>query len=165
MAEVTPLEYAIQLERDGQEYYTEAAGAAGNPLGKAMFEALAADERRHEQVLRQLAEEMDIELPAETPQQRIVTIFANLAPELREDLGAAPGDSAVIEKAIELEARSVEHYAAQATQADSARDKAVYEQLALEERQHITILRNTLTYLNDTGQWFLWDEGALLDGG
>jgi rubrerythrin len=165
MAEPTPLEYAIQLERDGLAFYAEAAETTRNPLGKKMFEGLAADERRHEQVLRAVADEMAVELPADTPQERIVTLFAELGDQIKHDLGADPEDTAVVERAIEFEKRAAAYFAEQAGQTDSDRDKALFERLALEERQHVAILENTLTYLTDSGHWFLWDEGAVLDGG
>ena len=165
MAEVSPLDYAIQLERDGQRFYTEAAASTRSPLGKRMFEGLAADERRHEQLLHAVAQEMEVEPPADTPHQRIVTLFAELGPEMKQQLGAEPKDTEVVRQAIELEKRSVEHYAGQAAAAGAERDKTLYERLAAEERQHVQILDNTLTYLTDTGDWFLWEEGALLDGG
>ena len=42
MAAANPLEYAIQMERDGRAFYDDAAAATTNPLGKRMFEGLAA---------------------------------------------------------------------------------------------------------------------------
>jgi len=163
MAEVRPLDYAIQLERDGQNYYSDAANSTSNPLGQKMFQSLAADERRHEEILRQVAREMAIDLPEDTPKQRIVTLFDELGPEMRQELGADPGDTDVVRKAIDMEKRSVELYADQRDQADAEADRALYARLVLEEQQHMDILQNTLTYLEDSGHWFLWDEQAILD--
>ncbi|MFW6163135.1 MAG: ferritin family protein [Planctomycetota bacterium] len=163
MAEVSPLDYAIQLERDGQTYYSDAASNTSNPLGQKMFESLAADERRHEAILRQVAREMDIELPEDTPKQRIVTLFDELGPAMRQELGAEPGDTDVVRKAIDMEKRSVELYADQREKAEAEADRALYARLVLEEQQHMDILQNTLTYLEDSGHWFLWDEQAILD--
>ena len=165
MAEASPLDYAIQLERDGQAFYDEAAANTKSRLGAKMYEGLAADERRHEQVLRALADEMDIELGDATPKQRIVTLFAQLGPVMQAELGAEPDDSEVIGKAIGLERKAAAFYAEQADAAEAPRDQALYERLAAEERQHVEILESTLTYLNDTGHWFLWGEQAMLDGG
>jgi len=165
MAQAEPLEYAIQMEQDGQKYYSEAAARTANPLGKKMFEALAADERRHEEVLREIAQAMDVSLPQTTPKQRLVTIFASLGDELKAQLSAEADDNCVIEKAIEMEKRSIKHYATQADASPNESHRSLYARLADEERQHVEILQNTLTYLNDTGHWFLWDEQAILDGG
>jgi rubrerythrin len=165
MATENPLEYAIQLEQDGQRYYTDAAEGTTNPLGKRMFESLAADERRHEQIIRQMAGRMEVELPEELPKRRLVTLFSTLGADLKKDLAAHADDSQVIAKAIEMEKASEALYREQASETDSEADKSVWERLALEESQHTDILRNTQTYLDDTGHWFLWDEGSLLDGG
>jgi len=164
MREVEPLDYAIQMEQDGQRYYSEAAARTANPLGKKMFEALAADERRHEELLKKLAQAAEVALPNGMPKNRLVTIFSTLGEELKAQLEADADDSRVIEKAIEMEKRSIEHYASKA-QAAEQRQGAIYARLAEEERQHLDILESTLAYLNDTGHWFLWDEQAILDGG
>ncbi|NQT50990.1 ferritin family protein [bacterium] len=164
MAAVNPLEYAIQLEQDGQAFYTQAAAGTTNPLGKKMFEGLAADETRHERILRQVAEDMQVTLDDELPKDRIVTLFATLGEELRSQLDAGAGDTDVIDKALVMEKAAEAHFR---TCAAGASDdlKALYERLALEESQHVDILENTKTYLNDTGHWFFWDEGSVLDGG
>jgi rubrerythrin len=165
MAQTSPLEYAIQLERDGQAFYGDAAAKTRNPLGKKMFESLAADERRHEAVLRAVAAEQGVSLEGAMPKERIVTLFAELGAAIRAQLGAEPDDNAVLEEALGMERASVELYAGQAGKAGGSEEKALYERLAAEERQHVEILQSTLAYLNDTGHWFLWDEQAILDGG
>jgi rubrerythrin len=160
-----PLEYAVQLERDGLAFYTEAANSTENILGKKMFESLAGDEERHIQILENIAKLINVELDDETPKERIVTLFAELGPQIREDLGANPSDTAVVEKALDTERRAVEFYAGQADESEDADHRMIFLRLAEEERQHVEILQNTLTYLNDTGHWFLWNEQGMLDGG
>ena len=165
MAAQNPLAYAIQMEQDGQRYYSEAAARTANPLGKRMFESLAADERRHEEVLRQTAEAMAVSLEGEMPKQRLVTLFSTLGDDLRRELGAQADEASVFAKAIEMEKASVAHYRTQADAATRDSDKALYERLVQEEAEHVDILVNTQAYLDNTGQWFLWDEQSLLDGG
>jgi len=164
MGQANPLDYAIQLERDGQAFYAKAAAETKSPLGRKMYESLAADERRHEAILRDVAKKMAVSLEGDLPKQRLVTLFATLGPDLKAQLGADPSDSAVIGKAIEMEKASVDLYQKQGAASDAAQ-RALYERLAQEEAQHVDILRNTLTYLDRTASWFLWDEQALLDGG
>jgi len=165
MGAANPLDYAIQLERDGQAFYTQAAASTANALGKKMFESLAADERRHEQVLLDVAQKMRVALEGDMPKQRLVTLFATLGDKLKADLAADADDNAVIDKAIEMEKASVNLYRKQAKSATGKRDRSLYERLVAEELQHMEILQNTLVYLNRTGLWFLWSEQALLDGG
>lgn len=165
MAQDEPLEYAIQLERDGQAFYSEAAARTRNPLGKRMFEALAADERRHEQVLLALAGGSQAELGGEGPKRTLVTLFATLGEEIKAQLDADAGDVEVLGKALEMENASVAHYRRQAEAAPDVGRRALYERLVLEESEHVDILQSTEVYLERSRQWFLWDEQALLDGG
>ncbi len=165
MAEADPLQYAIQLERDGQAFYTQAAAATRNALGRRMFESLAADERRHEELLHGIARQMDVALEGELPKRRLVTLFATLGAEAKADLIGDATDTAVLEKGLAIERASIAHYLKQAQRASAERERTLYRRLVAEENQHADILINCLTYLNKTGQWFLWDEQALLDGG
>jgi len=163
MAEADALQYAIQLERDGLAFYTEAAAKTKNPLGKRMFEGLAADERRHEAVLVGIAQKMHVPLEGDMPKRRLVTLFAELGPALKTELGADASDTKAVEKALEMEKAAIVLYEKQAKAAQDARTRALYECLVSEEHQHADILQNCLAYLNRTGQWFLWEEKALLD--
>ena len=163
MAEADPLQYAIQLERDGLAFYTDVAAKTKNPLGRKMFEGLAADERRHEAVLVGIAKKMRVPLEGDMPKQRLVTLFAELGPAMAAELGAEASDTAAVEEALVMEKASIAHYEKQAKAAKGVRARGLYERLALEEHQHTDILQNCLAYLDRTGQWFLWDEKALLD--
>lgn len=165
MAEADPLQYAIQLERDGLAFYAEVAAKTRNPLGRKMFEGLAADERRHERVLLDLAQSRATSLAGELPRKRLATLFGTLGEEIRRELTADASDNEALEKALVMERASIAHYSAQADAAASEDARALYRRLVLEEEQHADILQNALAYLNKTGQWFLWDEQAVLDGG
>jgi len=165
MAETEALQYAIQLERDGLAFYTEAAARTQNRLGKKMLEALAADEQRHEAVLVALAEEKQVALEGDLPKKRLVTLFAELGPAIKAELDADPSDTKAVEKALDMERASIAHYQEQVKTAQDAASRALYERLVVEEHQHADILQNCLEYLNRTGQWLLWEEKGLLDGG
>jgi len=165
MAEADPLQYAIQLERDGQAFYTQAAAATRNPLGRKMFEGLAADERRHEEVLLGLSRESPAALEGEMPKRRLATLFATVGEALRRELDADASDTAAVEKALVMERASIAHYRQQAERAAGEHARALYRRLVEEEEQHADILQGCLTYLNRSGQWFLWEEKGLLDGG
>lgn len=45
------------------------------------------------------------------------------------------------------------------------RAKLLLERLVMEEREHYRILQNTCSFLEDSGEWFLWEEKGILDGG
>jgi rubrerythrin len=165
MAEADPLQYAIQLERDGVAFYTDVAARTKNPLGRKMFEGLAADERRHEKILLDLAAKRKAKLAGDLPKKRLVTLFATVGEQLKRELAADASDNVAIEKALTMERASITHYNTQADAAASEDARALYRRLVLEEQQHVDILQNCLTYLNKTGLWFLWDEQSILDGG
>jgi rubrerythrin len=165
MADVDPLQYAIQLERDGEAFYTQVAAATRNPLGRKMFEGLAADERRHEEVLLALSQEAPAALEGEMPKRRMATLFATVGEALRRELDAEASDTVAVEKALVMERASIAHYRQQAERAAAGPSRALYRRLVQEEEEHADILQGCLTYLNRTGQWLLWEEKGLLDGG
>ena len=43
------IQFAIQMEIDGKEYYQKASRESGNKVGRELFEWLAAEEDKHRQ--------------------------------------------------------------------------------------------------------------------
>ena len=66
---------------------------------------------------------------------------------------------------MEMETRGYKLYKEAAREAGTTEERKLLERLASEENQHYTMLQNTHTYLEHTGEWFIWEERGLLDGG
>jgi rubrerythrin len=161
----------MSLERDGYNFYTQAAERASSERGKAMFLDLAAQEEDHLRLLlaeyRALEAERgwlpyedametdfpldpaDPDLPGEEPPEPL-PVFT---PEREISL---KGDVAALEFGMETERISRELYAEAAQGTDAAEAQQAYEFLTGQEEQHYRLLQNTHEYLTQNESW--WDS-------
>ena len=160
-------EIAIRTEQEGQEFYLKVAAASGNKLARGMFESLAADEKRHEEWIRaniayKVVPEKGLEVETN---RKLQTVFASVSEADRDSFVSSEDDTAALKKALEIEEASVEFYEKRAQWGPPAEVKGLWTILAIEERSHVKIVSNMLEYLNETGNWFMGEEGWSFDGG
>ena len=106
------LSAAVQLERDGREFYLKVATQASNPLAGRMFESLADDELRHIEWLEDLSPGVeDARAANESLYRRLMGIFADAPTEMRDGAALAADDVEAIDVAIGVEDKSVAAYA------------------------------------------------------
>jgi rubrerythrin len=166
------IELAIKNEADGIEFYRKAKDKTNHPFGKEMFEAFMQDEKEHLEVLQGIREgtgpiklNMDRLKQKKGPRQRVKGLFETMKDAVEGILEANPDELEALRIAMDTEEKSYQLYQQLAQRASNAEEKAFFEFLVGEEKQHFKILQNTYLYLNDTGNWFLWEERGLLDGG
>jgi rubrerythrin len=160
------LELAIQTERDGIAFYSNAADKTADELGKKMFLSLVSDEKRHLAVLQKISCEEDVciaDLGDVMPKKRLKTIFSDSNATAGAD-DTKESDVAALAIAMEMEKKGYEQYARAAKEAEDPEIKRIYERLAAEEEEHWEILNETLSYLEDTGNWYMWDEYSFPQG-
>jgi len=161
------LETAIKTEQEGVEFYLKVAAASGNKLARGMFEALAADEKRHEEWLKaSLADKAVPEsgLAAET-NKKLQTVFSSVTEADRDAFASSGDDTAALEHARDIEEKSTAYYEKWAEESSAEEVKQLCGLIAAEERNHVKIVSNMLEYLNETGNWFMDAEGWSFDGG
>jgi rubrerythrin len=159
------VQLARKMETDGIKFYTQAAQISGNRQGKRLFECLVADERRHLQVVEQIARGAGVDVSKmPMPRESIKTVFSEAAVTVGEETEVSADAKKAIEIAMGMETESYKLYKRSAEAVGDKTQKAIFERLAQEENQHYEILENTLQYLTDNKKWFLWNEAALLTG-
>jgi rubrerythrin len=166
-----PVKIAIKMEMDGIAFYEKAADKTKNPLGKKMFLSFIEDEKNHLKALDMIFKGASFDLiddifKGSDPRKRIKTVFS-MAEEDRvlERQKADTDELMAIEIAMELEKQGYDYYVEVAGDSENEEIKKLFEILAGEENQHYTMLQNSHTYLTDTGNWFIWEERAMIDGG
>jgi rubrerythrin len=158
-------EKARKLELDGAEFYEEVAAKCAVASGKRMFESFAKDERRHFQILTDVAEGMGVDAESmPMPRDEIRTLFTGMAEDMGEQLQASADEQEAVRIALDMERKSYELYRDQAEEAEEGQVRALLERLAREENQHYEMLENTLEYMTGNQKWFLWNEWALIMG-
>jgi len=167
------VETAVKMEEDSIDFYAEAARKAGNALGRSMFESLTRDEHRHLEALQRLVKDIAPTAPVEeilsargrSFKSQISTVFSEAREQIGERIPAGADDLEALKLAMDLEKKGYAYYGEVAQKADNETVKNVYLMLQSEEDEHFSFLQNTYQYLESSGDWFLWEEQGLLDGG
>ena len=145
-------EFAVEFEREHRDYYLERSKNAPTEHMEELFEQMAADERKHEEIVLQLRAEQGVEEVESDIKERARDFFRNMIEELPELI--FPADEVEIyRQAVELERKSKEFYLEQAEKTDLPHVRRVFQQLAEEERKHEKIMATLAEMLDRPNSW------------
>ena len=159
------IEIAIKMEKDAIDFYTKAAGKTIHPAGKKMFQSITEDEKRHLRMLSQIFKEVDIKVDDVSPMRNMQTIFESMKNSLMQRVIATQDELEAFKIAMQMEQEGIAFYKQVETETREEKEKALFERLIREEQQHYDIFANTYNFMNDTGNWFMWEEHSIVDGG
>jgi rubrerythrin len=159
------IEIAIKMETDAINFYNEAAEKTQNPVGKKMFLTITEDEKRHLDTLSQIFEGLHIEMKDVSPMKNVKTVFELMKDEMMKRVKATTDELEAFKIAMQMEKEGVEFYKKAAIEAQTEKEKSLFERLVKEEEEHYGIFSNTYFFLSDTGSWFMWEEHSIVDGG
>ncbi len=162
------IETAIQIEKDGLAFYTEAANQIDNPNGKKMFQSLARDEAVHLTLFKVVHESLlkkgnwlsPEEVAAISPGEFDRPPIFPTGDEIKS-AEIPERELAALQRGIEAEEASIDFYSEQREKTDDPDGQAMYAYLIQQEKGHRTILRGEYDYLNRTGFWFDFQEFSL----
>jgi len=163
------LEIALKNEMTERDFYLKNAQRTSNPLGKAMFTQIAAEELEHYERLSQLAEvwKRDQKWPETVSLVVKNTVVKAVFGSAAKGAAMASGDGddlQAVRVAIEFEARGAQFYAELRDKSADPREKAFFELLANIEHEHFTSLKDTEEYFVNPEGWFRKQESSGLDG-
>ena len=159
------IEIAIKMETDAINFYNEASKKANHSVGKKMFLTIAEDEKRHLDILNQILKGLDIKIKDVSPMKNIKTVFEEMKDEMMHKVEATTDELEAFKIAMKMEKEGIEFYKKAASGAKTDKEKSLFERLIKEEQQHYDIFANTYFFLSDTGNWFMWEEHSIVDGG
>lgn len=149
-------QFAMQMEKDGENYYRQLAREATVPGLTKIFTMLADEEVKHYQVVSKLAQKESNPQLADT---RIFNNVTNVFKEMREEKGELPIDTTAAvnsyRKACEIEELSGNFYHEKADQAADEHQRKILLRLAGEEDNHLRIMENILEFVSrpEPGNW------------
>jgi rubrerythrin len=155
------IETAIQIEKDGLAFYTEAAKQTDDPNGKKMFKSLARDEAAHlklfedaRQALLERGNWLSPEEVAAISSKRLDRPPIFPTGDEVKTLEIAERELAALQRGLQAEKDSIAFYSQERDKTDDSDGKAMYAYLVEQEEGHRTILQGEYDYLNRTGFWF-----------
>ncbi len=159
------LDIARKMETDAIKFYTDAAEKTTYTAGKKMFLSITEDEKRHLEFITQLIKGMQITIKDVSPRKRVQTVFESLKSEMMKKVAASKDDLEAFRIAMEMEREGKKFYQQSLASAKTEKEKALFARLVEEEQQHYEMFANTHSHLADTGNWFMWEERGIVEGG
>ncbi len=146
------IDYALQMEKDGEAYYRELAAEAENSGVKQVFEVLADAEAEHYRAFMQMKQDQPVSKSEEKHIAKIKTLFTELKEGGVKNTLSDDQVSAYI-KARDVERKSQETYELKAEELTDPEQKAICLKIAQEEGKHYVILDNLVELLQRPVTW------------
>jgi rubrerythrin len=83
---------------------------------------------------------------------------------MMERVKATSDDLEAFKIGMQMEKEGLEFYRNLLAEATTEKEKNLYEKLIHEEEEHYNIFANTYDFLNDTGNWFMWEDHSIVEG-
>ena len=167
---MSALEIALRNEMNEHNFYLKNAARTANPLGRAMFEQIAAEELEHYERLKQLADNWKKDkkwpetVPLKVKDTAVRAVFGKTAQAATKAAAGDSDDLAAVRTAIEFEAKGAKFYADLRDKSTDPREKAFFGLLASIEQEHFASLKDTEEYFIDPAAWYQKHESTGLDG-
>jgi rubrerythrin len=158
------LEMAMKMETDAITFYTEAAAKTSSPIGRKMFQTITEDEKRHLEMISQIVKGLQVTHKDVSPLKNVKTVFESMKSDMLKKVGATTNELEAFKIAMQMEKEGKEFYQKTLTAAKTDKERALLAQLIREEEQHYAIFANTHEFLQNTGNWFMWEERGIVEG-
>lgn len=164
---------ALRMEEKGYNFYMDTSRKSKNDITKKTFSFLADQETLHMDniknfynALREKDEFPSIDLSnLKKERDNTLTIFSKSIKELNEKIKPSDDDKKACEFAMELENRGYKYYE---NMLKDTTDKNLIKLLKFlldEESKHYKAIEELHTYLTDSHNWFMYEEGSFPQGG
>jgi rubrerythrin len=160
------MKVALKTETEAIAFYRAAARRTKNPVGRKMFLSIIEDEKRHLSDFRVNLKD----IPARTrvtsgAMRKMKAVFERRRESLLERIRTETDELGALRLAMQLEKASLAFYRRLAGEAKTEEEKSLFRRLLAEEHAHYARFENTYAFLTDTGNWFLWEQHSIADGG
>lgn len=146
------IEFAIQMELDGEKYYLEQAEKADHAALRAVFTLLAAEEHEHADLLKKHAAQTDYQLHESKVPARIKGIFDN-EKDLQIAFKERPEQLDAYRLALSKEKESIELYEKMRSDATSEEERSLFEFLVEQEKIHYNTFQHIIEHVMKAKQW------------
>lgn len=159
-------EFALQMEKDGENYYRELMKGSTSVGLKKIFALLADEEVKHYTFIEQLQRKSD---PPQLEDTQILKNIKNIFIEMRSSKQDwhidATKETIAYSKAYDIEKISRNFYQEKAAEAKDEQVQMFLGQLAKEEEKHMHIMENIVEFVSrpEPGNWLENAEWHHLD--
>ncbi|HHT67688.1 MAG TPA: ferritin family protein [Firmicutes bacterium] len=149
-----PLEYAMQIEVQGKEFYLKQASLMEDSGFREIFEGLAADEEKHYELLKQMKDSGLYDYEGSQMSDRAPLLFIDSSSKEKIPQEKRPSYITIYQQAVEFEEKSIDLYGELAREATSEREREVFLTLEREEEGHRAVLWRVLEFLQRPEEYY-----------
>ena len=144
-------EYAMQMEKDGEDYYRQLAQKTGNNGLRTILTMLADEEVKHYNTLEKIKTQK-----TQIAESEILTDAKNVFVQIKESDESFNFDikqTELYQKAQDIEKKSRDFYKEKASEVTEEFQKELFLKLAIEEQKHYVLLDNIIEFVSRPEQW------------
>jgi len=144
-------EYAMQMEKDGENYYRQLVQQTANKGLRTILTMLADEEVKHYNAI----ERMQTAEP-QMAETKILTDAKNVFVQIKESnekFGFDIGQTELYRKAQDIEKKSRDFYLEKANETEKKYQKRIFQKLAEEEKKHYFLLENIIQFVSRPETW------------
>lgn len=149
-------EFAMQMEKDGENYYRQLAKESTIQGLDNIFTMLADEEVKHFNIIEKVSrKEQDPQFAETKILDNVINIFVGMK-EANEDYHIdSTKASSEYRKACSIEEKSQTFYLEQAQMAENEHTKKIFLRMAKEEANHLRIMENIVEFVTrpEPGNW------------
>jgi rubrerythrin len=144
-------EYAMQMEKDGENFYRQIAGKTQSKGLRTISNMLADDEVKHYEILKMMktAKQSVMETTVLNDSKNI---FEKMT-EAEELLDPDTESIELYKKAQDIEKKSRDFYLEKSSQVEDGSHKEIFLKLAEEEKKHFFLLENIIDFISRPQEW------------
>jgi len=155
------IKMAIQMERDGYDFYNRAAAQTSSEMGETLFKTLANDELTHLDTFQKIFEDKvgKDEWDSLVDSSRKYANISVFPKDLKAMEGASPDTNELdaLHMAMDSEKEAIEYYAKILESTEDEEVKKIIEEIIKQEKNHYLILLEEFNHLSVTGFWYELD--------
>lgn len=144
-------EYAMQMEKDGEEFYRDIARNTQNAGVRYILTMLADEEVRHFNILRQI-EESEPNLTESKLLDHAENVFAQMK-GAGQSLDIDVSQTDLYREAQAIEQKSIDFYTEKENEVPEEYQKQFFLKLAQEEKKHYFLLENIIDFVSRPATW------------
>jgi len=146
------LDFAINMELEGEKYYNEQAELNKNTGLKTVFLMLAKDENAHAQILQNKVKNLSYKLNDSDTLDKTIHLFKELK-DFKNEIKQIPNQLDLYRAALEKEKESINLYEKLLLEAEDDKSKSLFTFLIKQEKDHYEVLDELVLQLNKADDW------------
>lgn len=156
-------EYAMQMEKDGENYYRDLVKKISNKGLQKILGMLADAEVAHFDILQKIKNSEKAQMVDTPILSNVKNIFVKMKEE-RDTSGIHTTQIGLYKKAQEIEEKSQKFYLDRAGEVNEPSHKDLFLKIAGEEKKHYFILENIIDFVSrpytwlEDAEWYHFDE-------